>query len=64
MCLKCERCNKTQTNSLSANSYYNAIAYDEDYDGYLCGTCSNNFAAEVEDYEISNRRRIAEDNEY
>jgi hypothetical protein len=46
------------------NSYYTDVVYDEDYDAYLCGKCSNDFADAVEEHEIRKRERIARDNEY
>lgn len=60
MCNKCAMCGKVK----DRNSYYTDVVYDEEYDDYLCGKCSNDFAASVEEHEVRKRERIAREQEY
>lgn len=57
MCTKCSKCGKQAANR-------HDVIYDEEYDDYLCGKCSNDFADSVEDYEVSKRERMAREQEY
>jgi hypothetical protein len=61
----CERCSKQASANLwNPIAYCDAVEYDEDYDGYLCGTCSNDFSASMDDYEDHKRDRLAREQEY
>lgn len=60
MCNKCAECGK----AANRHSYYTDVVYDEEYDDYLCGKCSNDFADSVEEYEVIKRERIAKEQEY